>query len=164
MKNDVDLAGENLSKAFLQFPYLYRYSRRTHVGPADERFDLKPGDIMMLFAIKNEQNKQAGVTATMLSASTGMKTPSINPILSALEERRLICRATDPGDRRFVLITLTENGEKVLDHVRRRYVSRIRELVAYLGTEKSNLLAELMDEVYEYLRQKGGCPSEDTQK
>ncbi len=52
-----------------------------------------------------------GVTATQLSADMGIKTPSINVVLSKLERKGLICRITDPDDRRFVLITLSEEGE-----------------------------------------------------
>lgn len=164
MKSEEEMAGKNLSRAFLQFPYLYRYGKKMHPMHGASGCNLRPSDVVMLFAIKSEQNKRTGVTATLLSASTGMKTPSINAVLSALEKRGLIRRVTDTGDRRFVLITLSESGERAVDHFRRVYESHVRELVVYLGAEKSNLLAELMNEVYEYLRQKCGRAPEKTQK
>lgn len=125
---------------------------------------MRPSDVMMLFTIENERKKGNGVTATRLSESMGIKAPSVNAVLSSLERMELIRRVTDESDRRFVLITLSAKGEAMLEHFRTGYEAKIQELVAYLGAEKSNQLAELMNEIYEYLRAKGGRPPERTRK
>ena len=164
MKSRGEQAGENLSRVILQFPYLYHYGRKTHSAQKADRHSLKPSDVMMLFAIKSEQNKRGGVTATRLSGSMGIKTPSINVVLSTLEKDGLIRRTTDPDDRRFVLIALSEEGEAKVEKFRKCYEERVQGLVAYLGIDKSNLLAELMNEVYDYLRQKSEQPPEKMQK
>lgn len=157
-------AGQNLSRAFLQFPYLYHYGRKAHGKGNAGCHGLRPSDVMMLFAIKSEQKKAGGVTATRLSASMGIKTPSVNTVLSTLERKGLIQRRTSETDRRFVLISLSDEGEAVVELFRTRYENRVQGLVAYLGIEKSNLLAELMNEVYQYLRRKSGHPPEETRK
>ncbi len=161
MKTREEQAGENLSRALLQFPYLYHYGKKAHYTQNAGCCNLRPSDVMMLFAIKGEQKKRGGVTATRLSADMGIKAPSVNVVLSALERRGLIRRATDMNDRRFVQISLSEEGEAKADLFRRCYTSRIQGLVAYLGVEKSDLLAELMNEVYEYFRRKSENSPED---
>lgn len=153
-------AREKLSRAFLQFRYLYHYGRHVHCAQQREECSLRPGDVMMLFSIRGEQKRHGGVTATMLSRDIGIKTPSVNTVLSTLEEKGLICRKTDPSDRRFVLINLSEEGEKQVNKFDEAFKTRINGLVEYLGAEKSDQLTELMNEVYEYLRQKSDSTSE----
>lgn len=161
MKSGEEKAGENLARAFMQFPYLYRYGKKPHHWQNESVSGLRMSDVMMLFTIKYEQKKRDGVTATQLSADMGIKTPSINVVLSKLERKGLICRITDPDDRRFVRITLSEEGEEKVTHFKKCFEDRIHGLVSYLGIEKSDLLAELMNEVYEYLRKKSEQSSKD---
>lgn len=150
-----DIVAEKLSRALVQFRYLYHYSKQTYNGNKFEYCSLRPSDVMMLFAIKNQQRKNGGdVTATQLSANMGIKPPSINPVLSVLEKKGLILRTTDPSDRRFVRITLSGEGEKMIQQFQDRFETKMRGLVAYLGIEKSSQLADLMNEVYSYLQQK----------
>lgn len=149
-----ELAGEKLSRAFLQFRYFYHYGRTAHCAQNQNCCNLRPSDVMMLFAIKGEQKKRGSVTATNLSRDMGIKTPSVNTVLAALESKGLIRRDTDSKDRRFVQITLSEEGEEQVRWFRECYECRIRGLVEYLGADKSSELAELMNEVYLYLQEK----------
>lgn len=154
-KNEDVSAAEKLSKALLQFRFLYHYSKRNYVGNQKKFCSLRPGDMIMLFTIWNEQQRHNGsVTATELSASMGIKPPSIIPVLSVLEKQGLILRATDLSDRRYVRITLSEAGTEQVKRCREHFETRMHGLVAYLGIEKSNQLADLMGEVYGYLQQK----------
>lgn len=154
-------ASEKLSRAFLQFRYLNHYGRHMHSAEHSGHCGLKPGEVMMLFSIRGEQKQHdGGVTATMLSRDIGIKTPSVNTVLSSLEAKGLICRRTSPEDRRFVLITLSEEGLKLVQEFQDRFEKKMKGLVEYLGSEKSEQLTELMNEVYKYLRKKSDCKSE----
>ena len=164
MKINEEQAGEKLSKALLQFRYLYHYGKNAHRKQCPNHSDLRSSDVMMLFAIKSEQCRHGNVTATMLSRDMGIKTPSVNTVLSALQNKGLIRRTTDPADRRFVLIELSEEGETQVKRFHDCYKVRIQGLVAYLGVEKTSRLAELMNEVYSYLRQKSDCPLAEKRK
>lgn len=152
MQNRDDEAAAELSRALIQFRYLYHY----HSKACSERPNpLRPSDIMMLITIRAQQRSDGGsVTATRLSETMGIKTPSVNAVLSSLEKGGFIVRTTDPDDRRFVRISLSEAGVNCLNRCRDIYIARIRELTDYLGAEKSHELAGLMNEVYGYLRQK----------
>lgn len=168
MQKEEDIkATEKLSSALAQFRFLYHYGKRAYNGNKKEPCTLRPSDVMLLFAIKHAQKKHAdGVTATELSDSMGIKPPSINSVLSVLEKNNLIKRATDPSDRRFVRITISEEGENQTKQFREKYESEMRGLVAYLGIEKSNTLADLMNEVYLYCyeQHKNHCHSDKIKK
>ncbi len=144
---------EKLSKAFLQFRYFYHYQKRAcREGPGGCP-GIRPGDIMMLFSIWALQRKQGHtVTATDLSRSMGIKTPSVNVVLASLEKAGMITRTIDAEDRRFMRIELSIQGENCVKHWHSHYAEHMRGLVAYLGIEKSDCLAELMNDIYCYLR------------
>lgn len=165
MQNNEDEVTEKLSKVLAQFRYLYHYGRKTYDVHKTNCCNLRHGDAMMLFAIKNEQRKRGGgVTTTELSESMGIKPPSITPVLAVLEKNGLISRSVDPNDRRFVRIILSDEGESQIQQFREEFGARMRGLVAYLGTEKSSQLANLMNDVYCYLQQKNQKQTDKTQK
>lgn len=144
---------EKLSKAFLQFRYFYHYQKRACREGQGGCQGIKPSDIMMLFSIWALQRKQRHtVTATDLSRSMGIKTPSVNVVLASLEKAGMITRTIDAEDRRFMRIELSTQGENCIKHWHRHYAEHMRGLVAYLGIEKSDCLAELMNDIYCYLR------------
>ncbi|MCI1991445.1 MAG: MarR family transcriptional regulator [Oscillospiraceae bacterium] len=163
-KSDDADAVEKLARAFLQFHYLHHYGKKIYIGKKADCFSLRPSDVMMLFAIGHAQRgHRGGVTATELSESLGIKTPSVNPVLSVLEKEGLILRATDSDDHRFVRITLSSRGAGLIRRFQKKFRAKLCGLVAYLGAEKSCQLAGLMDEVYGYLKQTARRQTEKTE-
>ena len=155
MESKEEAAVKKLSGAFMQFRYLYRFQKKHCREHPAGHIMLRPSDVMMLLTIHGLQQKHKnGITATELSKNMGIKTPSINAVLSVLEKGGLISRSTDPDDRRFVRILLSRDGKMLTSYYRTHYEEEINGLVSYLGAEKSSQLADLMDEVYSYFRQK----------
>jgi DNA-binding MarR family transcriptional regulator len=60
-----------------------------------------------------------GRTVSELGAAVGTRPTTLTGILDRLERRGLITRATRPGDRRAVLITLTADGAQTAALIRR---------------------------------------------
>lgn len=52
-------------------------------------------------------------TATQLCAHSAQHKTKVSRAVRALEERRWLTRATDPGDRRSEILTMTEAGRRV---------------------------------------------------
>jgi DNA-binding MarR family transcriptional regulator len=75
------------------------------------------------------------LTPSELAQRERVQRPTVARMLASLEERGLVQRAADPGDRRSALISLTPAGRALLDDVRTRKA-------AYLA----NRLEELNDE------------------
>jgi DNA-binding MarR family transcriptional regulator len=50
-----------------------------------------------------------------IASGLGISSPSLTRMLTKLEERGLIVRALDSGDRRRILVGLTAKGERLID-------------------------------------------------
>jgi DNA-binding MarR family transcriptional regulator len=116
--------------------------------------NLKFSEYVLLFHIRKwTQNNSNGASSSELSNHMHVKPPTINPLLLDLEKSGLIIRRKDPNDRRIIRINLTEEGLSHTKEVEKAFYFRIHELAQHLGPQKSNQLADLMDEVYEYFSQ-----------
>lgn len=149
-KQDTENIAENLIKAFVQF-------RRMRVNESP-KFNQNPpqncpkhSEIMLLFELKEVENQYPdGVSVSDLSRSMRVKPPAITPIITGLEQRKMIERSMDAYDRRIIRVKMTEEGNRFIENNKQHMVTQIRGLVDYLGNEKSATLAELLNEVYAY--------------
>jgi len=115
---------------------------------------LKPSEVKVLFFIhRGSRNDPRGVMISAISSMMEVTSPTVTPLVRSLEKRGLVVRYTDEEDRRAVRIKLTEQGEAVTRKAHEAYTRRFTGLINYLGEEKSGQLAELLEQVYEYLDQ-----------
>lgn len=70
-------------------------------------------------AVLSRLGKGAAASASDLAAAEGVRPQAIAPILTSLEQRGLIRRRPDPGDRRRQLVSLTPAGRALFDDSRR---------------------------------------------
>jgi DNA-binding MarR family transcriptional regulator len=93
--------------------------------------DLTPSEINAL------GNLADGVSRTVseLGAAVGTRPATLTGILDRLERRELITRGARPGDRRAVLIGLTDDGRQVADLIRRTLRGLERRALADLPPE-----------------------------
>jgi len=54
-------------------------------------------------------------SAGEIASGLGISSPSLTRMLTKLEERGLVARALDPGDRRRILVELTTEGQHLID-------------------------------------------------
>jgi len=161
---DENMTSQNLIKAFLKFRRMGISNGKAFTTPEIKMPNgLRHSEIMILFAIKEvENNYPDGISVSDLSSYLNVKPPTITPMLSSLEEKNMLERVMDADDRRIMRVSLKDAGSKFADECAQHIVSHIQGLVDYLGAEKSNSLADLMNEVYEYFSQipkheKGDC-------
>jgi DNA-binding MarR family transcriptional regulator len=89
---------------------------------------------------------------TELAAREGVTQPAITLLVNRLEERGWVHRATDPTDRRVVLVELTRSGREVFDRIRAEYRALVHEDMATLPDGDVETLAravEILDGVIE---------------
>jgi DNA-binding MarR family transcriptional regulator len=76
--------------------------------------------------------RQIAMTPGELAEHEKVQPPSMTRVITALEERGLVQRAPHPTDRRQVVLTVTEEGRKLVNQFRRRrdawLAMRLREL------------------------------------
>jgi len=80
-----------------------------HVLAADiASLGLTPSEINALANLADGRNR----TMSELAAATGARPTTLTSVLDRLERRGLVSRGSAPGDRRAVLIALTQGGRQ----------------------------------------------------
>ncbi len=88
---------------------------------------------------------QESVTTTELAEELFVSKANITGIVTRLENANLIQKVTDPNDTRSKKITVTEEGEALIEKVIPRYFSMGVEAFSNLSQEeKEKLLAQLL--------------------
>lgn len=86
---------------------------------------LRPDDLAPLhYAVLAYLNHQPGIDQRGLAACLAIDRTNAGLLLDQLEERKLVERHMDPGDRRVRLLRLTTAGKRLFD----RYAPRMRAL------------------------------------
>jgi DNA-binding MarR family transcriptional regulator len=148
------ITSNNLIKAFLKFRRMGISKGGKGLPESTLPNGLRHSEVMMLFAIKEmERDCPEGISVSDLSSHLCVKPPTITPMISNLENKNMLERSMDPNDRRIVRIKLKEGGNKFIETGSQHFITYIQGLVDYLGDEKSNTLADLMNEVYDYFIQ-----------
>ncbi len=81
-------------------------SRMYNVYAAQEDMTMSIGYVLLNIDLEN------GTPATKIGPSIGMEPRSLTRMLKSLEDKGWITRVTDPTDKRFVNVFLTELGRK----------------------------------------------------
>ncbi|MDQ6662062.1 MAG: MarR family transcriptional regulator [Chloroflexota bacterium] len=115
----------------------------------------KPSEIRVLFCIKrNSQPDTSEIKVSEISKLLHVTSPTITQLLKGLEAKGLIKRTIDTADRRAVCLTLTKNGEMVIEQAAAALSTSMNGLIAYLGEEQSDQLAALLSKVFYYYNDK----------
>jgi DNA-binding MarR family transcriptional regulator len=69
---------------------------------------------------------------TELATVEGVTQPAMTQVVSRLERDSLAVRTADPGDRRVVLVEITQAGRDLLHHRRRTRTDKVAGLLAQL--------------------------------
>lgn len=112
----------------------------------------KFSEVRVLFFIKKGCHiDPRGVTISTLSTMLAVTSPTVTPLIKSLESNGLVLRYNDQEDRRVVRVQLTETGEEVTRKAMRSFKERFQGLYNFLGEEKSVQLAELLEQVGQYI-------------
>src|SRR5579859_6458377 len=115
----------------------------------------KPSEIRVLFCIKRNMHQHISeMKVSEISKQLHVTSPTITQLLNSLEANGLIERRVDAIDRRVVGVTLTKKGEMVTQRATEAMTGAMGELIAYLGEEQSDQLAELLFKVFRYFEEK----------
>jgi DNA-binding MarR family transcriptional regulator len=107
--------------------------------------DLTPPQAGILRSLAEEPGRSQRAIADAL----GMPPSRFVPFADQLEERGLIERRKNPGDRRLHALHLTEKGERLLGDLREVATAHERELFSALSPEEHAQLATLLRRVAE---------------
>jgi len=125
---------------------------------------LTPGEMLVLSCIKRATPPEGGgLRVSEIGNLLHVAAPTITQQLNDLETRGLVEKQSDPDDRRAVRITLTRKGDEAVCTALVAFSASVSGLVAYLGEDDSNQLADLLSKAFTYfdeLSEKAGGMSE----
>lgn len=87
------------------------------------------------------------VTAMVMAGMLHIAGPTATRAIDSLERRGLVAKERDPQDRRIVWLTLTPEGDRVLDATRERQEDWIRKLLQSLTEEEAQTLSTLLEKL-----------------
>jgi len=144
-------------------PYLVtgRISRiATHVARRQEevfgRYGLNRGDVGVLGALRTAGPPHR-LSPTQLLKGLMLSSAGMTGRLDRLEERGLVERHRDPGDRRAVLVELTEKGRELVDAAVAANTRAERGLLDGLGERGAKYLARLLQRLLARLEDPSGA-------
>jgi DNA-binding MarR family transcriptional regulator len=90
--------------------------------------------IKSLFFIAN----QGTTNFTKLAAALGVTPANVTGIIDRLVEQGLVSRQENPGDRRMLMLRVTEKGENTITNLRERRAGYTTKVLSHLTAEKLN--------------------------
>lgn len=138
-----NIHAQNLLRAFSQF-------RKIHWKPPHIK-DIKPSEFMVLHLVKHSfMEGTDGVMVSEISDALKIARPTVTQLVNSLQKKGFLEKRSDENDKRVVRIHLSEKGIDLAKKGTEEFYRRFEGLAGYLGDAKSDELASLLQEVYEY--------------
>ena len=143
---EMDEVARSLMGSFKRLHYTLHKNMAGNV-----KHDLKMSPFFVMnHLLRADRMGQSGVRVSDIAASMGITVSGITQIITGLEKKQLIRREMDPDDRRAVLVSLTDDGRKIMEPVLLQMKESFSGLIDHLGDEHSRQLAELLLQVEAY--------------
>ena len=104
------------------------------------------GEMAVMRLLHNGTKKK--MTAGELSSRLSMTTSRVAAVLGSLQKKGLLERESDEEDRRRVMVSLTEAGDRLCEKRKRHFMSKISKMLAMLG-EDAPTFVHLIGRVFE---------------
>jgi DNA-binding MarR family transcriptional regulator len=116
----------------------------TVIGAVCRRYGLSHAALNALAVIEGEgQPMLTGEVAARMHITSG----TVTSLLDNLERKQYVVRSSDRDDRRRVLIDITPAAQALLDEVLPAIQQVARLLVDRIGSERQQVLLDILDEV-----------------
>jgi DNA-binding MarR family transcriptional regulator len=108
--------------------------------------------ILLCVEFLNEE-KKCKVNISEISKSLSITPPSTTEFVKNLINKGYLEKHIDQKDKRFIEITLTDEGKEIVKGLKEYFDSLFSGIIERLGTEQSKLLIELLDIVNMYFNE-----------
>lgn len=138
------MQAQELPQAMKAFRSLIRASRKLRrlVRPIFAAHDLTGAQFGALSRIPRQ-----GISLTELAETSSSDMATVSGVVERLAKSGLVTRTRSTSDRRVVVITLTEQGQAVVDAITPLQYEAVAKALAKMTPERLALLCELLDEV-----------------
>lgn len=112
---------------------------------------VKKSEARILLCVDFLAKKNEGtVNISQISKKLLITPPSTTEFVKNLINKGYLEKHINPNDKRSISISLTDNGQKLVDSLTQYFNSLFSGIIEKLGVEQSNLLIELLDKVNSY--------------
>jgi DNA-binding MarR family transcriptional regulator len=139
---------ERIERAILRIGWLGQ--RQFMQLLAEERFDLTIPQFHTLLQLSYCASK---CKMSDLARATHQSAASLTGVVDRLLEKSLVARARPEGDRRQVMVVLTDNGRTLLARIAEARRIEMRSALAHIPLEDISELLRLLDAVIEGMAQ-----------
>ena len=113
------------------------------------RYDLTSSQMDVLIYLRINEGKE--IHQREIENWLRLKNPTVTGILNRLEEKGFIVRKTNPNDRRFRQIELTEKSIRILDEAKEEMETRDERIYSCMTEEERQILEELLDRILSHI-------------
>lgn len=96
-----------------------------------------------------EISSENSVKISTLSKLLDVSMPAASQMVNALEEKGLVERVASKNDRRVVQVSLTKEGEALMNEVMAKFNHFIDRVVSRFGDQNTETLIRLFEELYD---------------
>ncbi|MGN2370815.1 winged helix-turn-helix transcriptional regulator [Clostridium botulinum] len=115
---------------------------------------IKKSEARVLLCIEHlSQEKDCNISVSSISKNLSIASPTATELIKNLTDKGYIERHINKNDKRFVEITLTNSGKKIVHKITEYYDTLFSGLVEKLGKQQSELLIELLSKVNIYFNE-----------
>jgi DNA-binding MarR family transcriptional regulator len=132
----------NFGLQFKKINNLFIQMQNQHLKQSDVSY--QQGALLMYLS----KMKDHEVSQKEISEVLRIKHTTVIGLLERLEEKGMIARTVNPGNKRYRVITLTEKGQREVDHIWTCISRNEERIVGFMSEEEKDTLERLLDKVY----------------
>ena len=141
-----NIYAQKLLRAFSQF-------KKIHWKPPHIK-DLKPSEFMVLQVVKHFYiDGTDSMMVSEISDQLKIARPTVTQLVNSLQRKGFLEKHRDEHDKRVVRIHLSEKGKDLAKKGADEFYRRFEGLAEHLGNAKSDELAVLLQEVFDYFQE-----------
>ncbi len=118
-------------------------------------------EIFVLLKILEQGETNQNIFTVELQKRLSITKPAMSQLFNSLESKGFITRDIDKKDRRKVVLTLTENGQKIVEEKKKNAEKTMNEIITRFGEKNTrelidifNKFADTIDEIAEERKKK----------
>jgi DNA-binding MarR family transcriptional regulator len=114
--------------------------------------ELKPSEFRVLHTVKISfiDDNEDGLMVSEISDRLKIARPTVTQLVNSLQRKGFLEKKTDEHDGRVVRIHLSEKGKAMAKKGAKEFYRLFKGLAEHLGAEKSDELADMLAEVFDY--------------
>ena len=107
--------------------------------------DMPPGEFFTLRLIELHRDENSGgMTVAQLREMSRTSGPAMSQMLRTLEKKGLVTRVTDQQDRRKVLVSVTEQGQLLLEKCKAVFLDAVERVCREFGKQETERLIAML--------------------